>query len=50
MWKGFKTTTQVDTTAACPFSALIKHSLLDLQENAGEKYTLDCLMKILPFS
>lgn len=33
--------------ATYPFSALIKYSLQDLQENTGETITPDCLMKIL---
>lgn len=44
--KGF-TFTKVDMTAAHPFSALIKYSFLELQENTDETISLHCFMKIL---
>jgi len=46
-WEGFKTSTQIKTKAVHPFSALIKHSFQNLQENTGETITQDCSMKIL---
>lgn len=46
-WEGFKTCTQIETKAVHPFSALIKHSFQNLQENTGETITQDCSMKIL---
>lgn len=46
-WEGFKTSTQIKTKAVHPFSALIKHSFQNLQENTGETITQDCSVKIL---
>lgn len=41
------TSTKADMRAAHPFSALIKHSFSDLQENTDETARLHCFMKIL---